>query len=56
MTVYELVIPIDSIKELVVGVYDTPDQATSAIYNNFVCTNKDEVTYVIRKQNDEDYI
>lgn len=56
MTVYELVIPMEGNKELVVGVYDTPDQVTSAIHSNYVCSGKDEVKYIIRKQNNEEYI
>lgn len=56
MIMYEVVTPMDSNKELVIGVYATPDQATSAIHSHFVCGDKDEVCYVIRKQNDEEYI
>lgn len=56
MTMYELVTPIDNNKELVIGVYATPDQATSAIHNHFVCGDKNEVCYVIRKQNNEEYM
>lgn len=56
MTMYEIVTPMDSNKELVLGVYPTPEQAINAIYNNFVCEGKDEVKYIIRKLNDEDYM
>lgn len=56
MIMYEVVTPIDANKELVIGVYPSPDQATSAAYNYYVSENKGELTFTIRKTTDEDYV